>query len=224
MGGDMAGWIILGVVLVLFLAAPVIAFTWGSKWKLPDGTQVEGNYRGFKSVLVYGPKAEAFFGGNTPQVVANGCALAMWSIGTAWDARKRPKAPGSEKFRFAVVHVLDDEEYDRLYDGEVNKIFHLNVRSNGMLQSVFRRMRPGSAPLVACRASAFVTTPLTGSLVIHELTHFVISHTGKRPPLDPYDRNHSLNEFWWGKDKDALEVASTETYIAHRHEVGVNVA
>ena len=52
MADAVIGYIILGVVLVLFFTALILKLTWGRKVKYPEGKKVSFNYNEFKADLI----------------------------------------------------------------------------------------------------------------------------------------------------------------------------
>lgn len=213
----MIGWVILAITLALPLVYVIVFFTYGRKWDLPAGTKVEGEYEGYKAILIYGKGADDFFAFN-PRIIANACALGAWSIGTRW-VEKRGSRKG-DPAKLIVVHVLNDTDYHATYDGPVSREQRKEVKSNGMLKSVSRKMGRGELPLVACRASAFSSTPLTGSLVVHELTHYIVDEAG----LDPWENAaHTTPGFFYGTGSDALEVEASKRYVSKRDQIGIKV-
>lgn len=166
-------YILLGVVIVAFLAIglwQLITNIRGRKrWAWPTGMRATAELNGFTAhfictepVLHPMPIAE----------LARRAALAADCLQFAVPGKKVPK-------EFAV-RLLTDDDYRRKYDER------FGTKSNGMLRSIEREAGGETMPLVVCRVGAFASTLTTGSLVIHELLHFLYAG----------DREHTLTEVW----------------------------
>lgn len=193
----MIGYIILGLTFAGFLALGLgfgISAIRGRKiWVWPSGTRVTAHVGGFTAHLVH-KNVELEF---SPQETARRAALA---------AKCLDDVMGSVPREF-VIHVCDDATYDKVYDAP------WGVRSNGMQLAVRRKAGNEEMPLLACRGSAFGSTPRTGSLVIHELAHAALPKTKYRDnDIDGKDHDHS-NEKVWGGSPDSVEAKASALFV-----------
>jgi hypothetical protein len=202
----MVGWIILSLTLACFVGMGVLALLWSRKYELPKGERMEGRYQDMKVTLVYDKGVLPF----SPQITANSAALASWVTFQVW----REKGVSPEPW--VVVHVADDANYDKLYDAPLRQGDPSFKGSNGMLLWAGKKIGSGALPKVCCRASKFGPTPLTGSLVVHELTHCY--HQKAFGGTNPSHDDASI----WGQP-NSMEGRAFTLYMTHRHEVGVSV-
>lgn len=191
----------------------ILHYTVGKKYKFPAGTKVDGRYKECKTVLVYGKDVKSVFGSYSDKQISNGLALALWSL----QQTTKTKLPST-----ICVHILNDDDYSKTYDAPASELYGKPIKSNGMfVGNVEAKWAQRVAiPLVAIRSSVFASTPKTGSLVIHEMVHWLVSKDhGKKWP-DIYDAGHSLKEYWVHKDEvESLEEKAQAVFVAHRDEI-----
>jgi len=178
------GYVILALSLCGFLA---IGLGFGikrlrdkKKWQWPKGDRVSAHVDGFTAHFVHKDVELEF----TPEETARRAALA---------AKCLDEVLGSVSREF-VVHVCDDATYNKTYDAPYG------VRSNGMQITMYKKAGNEHMPLVACRGSAFGSTPRTGSLVTHELLHDALPRTKFNDPGDVKDHDHSDKRVWGSGD------------------------
>ncbi len=216
------GIIILVATLAVFAAMAVWAIVASRQWDWPEGQRVDGEYKGYKVTLIYGKDVKFAY---PDRMVANACACAAWALGDSWTKIRTAGTPSAKVLRWCVVHVLSDADYDRLYDGKIQKAFPYlrNMRSNGMLISMSKKLGRGNVPIAACRHAAFGSTVSHGSLVIHELIHFLMAEHDGKNDIVGHDYQHESSVFWHGRSERPLELMAQEQYLAHKGEVGIKV-
>lgn len=180
------GLILVALVLAGF-AFMVIYFPLRTKkrkqiWNWPKGNKVTGTYSDCSAHVIFTNVAIV---GYTDTQVAELAAKALYSTVEACKEFKL-KPPRKE----IVVHICSDEAYQRLYDSK------WNTKSAGMLQRMYRQAGDEYLVLVAVRGSKYLSTLKTGSLVAHELIHYVIEINENRDFRDVANRNHDLEKYW----------------------------
>lgn len=198
---DPIGYVILTLCLAGFLGIGLYfglsAIIGRKKWVWPAGKRITGKFSDCTAHVVF------LNTGKLPteydeKEIARRAAVA---VACTYDVAKKRGYKGAPKE--VVVHVCGDADYDRLYDDKWEEYYKqfgkkIEFNSNGMLQEMGRKAGEQTMPLIACRAKAFGSTPQTGSLVVHELTHFIIGATEDRDPQDPKDNSHSDPKYWAG--------------------------
>lgn len=190
----MIGYAILSITVACGLSMFVAWLVLRKRFDLPDGRSYSASWRGQRVTLVVDADVPA-----DPVEYARACARSAWAAFA--EARRRGwDLSGVE--RYVVVHVLQDEAYRQRYDVEETARWRQQCKcpvraSNGMLSSVHTKMGRGEAPLVAIRASVFADHH--DDLTVHELVHYLIRATGRKP--DPEHTDPSL----WGSVGGAFE-------------------
>lgn len=221
----MTGALILAAAGVVAATVVIVWFTFGRRWRLPDGARFEGRWFDHHVTLVVGAGVELGALADVPAALATNSARAAWATRAAWEAQGRPTADAG---RYAVVHVLADADYDRAYDEPAWASWAVFCAckfagSNGMLMSVRRNMAGGTAPLVAIRASVFADAIADGlhaearaafmRLVIHELTHDLQHESGRSPrDGDLFHADASL----WGSALGTIETEAWDLFVSGR--------
>lgn len=171
----MGPYILLAVVIVCFLGAGIFALVrWlvgRRKWLWPAGERVTAQFGTFTAHFVCTDSSPAL----PLPILAKRAAMGAHCLEIA-----RTTYTGVAVPREFAVRLVGDETYTRIYDA----FYH--TKSAGMLLEVERAAGDETMPLVVCKASKFHSTPLTGSLVIHELGHFIFplnrEHTDPQVP------------------------------------------
>jgi hypothetical protein len=204
--------ILIPIIFIVLVISVIMALVYsGRRYVYPKGKRVVESYNGFKCTLIYGPGVIEHFSPYLYNQVAKGLAMATWALNEVSET-KLPK--------HIVTHILNDEDYSAQYDSYTSKLYGRPISSNGMLSQVHQKRNYNPLPLVAIRASKFKTTMETGSLQIHELTHYIIHKSESGPSsTDVYDYKHSDPKYWKNQSNDSLEAKAQQKFIEHRREI-----
>jgi hypothetical protein len=196
----MIAYIILGLTLACFL---VLGLVFGlrhirgkKQWDWPKGPRITHTLNGFTAHVIYDNLVNFEL---TMQEITRRGALAAWCLDQVLG--------GGIVAKEFTIHLLSDGEYDSQYDS------FYGSKSNGMQLELKKKSGDVFMPLLVCRASKYGSTPLTGSLVIHELLHEALERTKFLDPQDPKDRDHSDKEVW-GRTTESVEKRSQDLFVS----------
>jgi len=204
----MTGVIILVITILSIVTVSVIWPFLMPKW--PKGKRITATFKDYKVTLIYGKGSERFFA-QSPEKISKLCACASWSIGSCWMERRLANSPTAESFKWIIVHVLDDKEYEITYNDDKTKLDR--TLSN-------MKYRKKLVPVAACRASMFRSTETDGNLVIYEMVHYIVEMHKLSPNAPTYDDlNHESKELWHGKSETSLEAVAHKRFLKYKNDI-----